>query len=777
MNLFSWIKSGSNSGAQSAFQLAFSAYGLVIEFPERLPEPTVAALIELADSASASDTYLIAYLSQLAVDEGCELTARSLTLPWSLIYKLKADPEHSGSLEALELPAERPLVPILECTATLADPKFDLAIAGWVETGAEVSVDSLAGAIATVDGNKCLLSESAWRTYEAIRIFTERPAQMRSQHENELAWGLIREHADAAGSLYSTPYLETTFVLTPRTLRLPLSRQETPFGRVVTVEPTFYGAPAGWIKAFDGFKSVQPHYDLIPAGGGHVRVVLSEPVRKVLSVIKSEMPTRHVAGMRAERFIKNPWAFLGEAAHEVINEAEFAEDKAGAGPLATDFSLRPRYQDTRIESVHVLVSEHFRNGSRTTTGLLESPGVLEEFLADLQDALRQERVTVAWKEYDLSIDGNSAKTLEDGTATLRAWRAQPAQAISLEDIYELDGYSGRIAGIGVAKAIYVPLIQRPKSEDPEDAGWLPSDLTPLVRVTLAGHEGQIVIPLTQEWVAEFETQVKAAVAAGAEEVTNQALPTALPTDQAQALAGGFRAMLDSSAKVKLSDGGKEKTDRPAKQSLLVKTNYYKVDYAEVRKEKLAVPDSTNALLPNALRTSIALRKHQLAGVAWFQHLVSRAPVDCRGALLADDMGLGKTLQLLIVVAQFYQTNPDAAPSIILAPKSLIHNWKMETEKFFTEAFPQVLVLYADELRRRKQPLSLIDAQLQSRGFVDLLKPSWVGAAKVIITTYEVLVSYEFSFAKQPFAFVICDEALKDQDARNPSGNGGTGPQS
>jgi hypothetical protein len=577
MKLFNWVNSRSKSGSQSAFQLAFTVDGLVIEFPQSLAEPSVAALIDLADSASASDTYLIAYLSQLALDETCKLTATNLTLPWSLIYKLKADPEHSGSLEALELPPERPLVPILDSTATLADPQFDLVITGWAETGAEASVDSLVGAVATVVGNKYLLSESAWRTHEAIRVFTARPEHMRSQHENELAWGLIREHADAAGSFYRTPYLETTFVLTPRTLRLPLSREETPFGRVVTVEPTFHGAPAGWIKAFDGFNSVQSHYDLMPAGGGHVRVVLSEPVRKVLSVIKSEMPARRVAGARAERFIKNPWAFLGEAAHEVIREEEFAEDKAGAGPLATDFSLHPRYRDNRIESVHLLISEHFRNGSRTTTGLLESPGRFEEFLVDLQGALRQERVTFAWKEYDLSIDGNSAKTQEDGMATLRAWRAQPAQAISLEDIYELDGYSGRIVGIGVAKAIYVPLIQRPKSEDAEDSGWLPSDLTPLVRVTLAGHEGQVVIPLTQDWVAEFEAQVKAAVATGASDVTNQALPTAIPTDQAQALASGFRAMLDSSSKVKVSNIGGEKADRPAKQSLLVKSNFYKVD--------------------------------------------------------------------------------------------------------------------------------------------------------------------------------------------------------
>ena len=57
-------------------------------------------------------------------------------------------------------------------------------------------------------------------------------------------------------------------------------------------------------------------------------------------------------------------------------------------------------------------------------------------------------------------------------------------------------------------------------------------------------------------------------------------------------------------------------------------------------------------------------------------------------------------------------------------------------------------------------MGLIDEQLRTKGIVELLKPHWVGTAKVIITTYDVLTSYEFSFARQPFAFVICDEAQR-----------------
>jgi SNF2 family DNA or RNA helicase len=194
--------------------------------------------------------------------------------------------------------------------------------------------------------------------------------------------------------------------------------------------------------------------------------------------------------------------------------------------------------------------------------------------------------------------------------------------------------------------------------------------------------------------------------------------------------------------------------------LLVKTNFHGIDYAEERRTSLALPDGAIAQLPRSLRTEIPLKEHQLYGVAWFQHLVSKAPSECRGALLADDMGLGKTLQLLTVLGWYYEQFPNAAPSIIFAPKSLLENWAGETKKFFNPSFPEVLVLYGPVLQTLKQPLGLIDEQLKSKGVIELLKPNWAGNAKLVVTTYEVLTSYEFSFARQPFAFVICDEAQR-----------------
>jgi SNF2 family DNA or RNA helicase len=282
----------------------------------------------------------------------------------------------------------------------------------------------------------------------------------------------------------------------------------------------------------------------------------------------------------------------------------------------------------------------------------------------------------------------------------------------------------------------------------------------MVKVTLQDHQDQVLIPLTKDWVEDFDKQVTEAERQGLGVVKDTSLPTPIATTQARTLADSFKAMLDKQDRVKVERELKSREKTGPRETLLVKTNFHGVDYLEERRASLALPEGWTAELPRSLRQSIQLKAHQLYGVAWFQHLVSKAPAECRGALLADDMGLGKTLQLLSVLGWYYEANPNAAPSVIFAPKSLLENWANEASKFFNDSFPEVLVLYGEELKDRKQPLGLIDRQLQDRGIVELLKPSWVGTARVIVTTYEVLTSYEFSLAKQPFAFLICDEAQR-----------------
>lgn len=279
MGLFDFFRrSTTTKSAEPLLKTAWTTEGVRIEFATSLAAPTADGLLDAIHEAGAEDTVLGAYLAQLACEGRCKLDTSSATVSWSDVYALKASAEHIGALKLFNLPPQGPLRPILDGVGTLSSDDFDLEVVGWTDGGQQVRVERLEGAVATVAGTPQLLSRWAWSTVAEVAALRSRPSGDRNQHAQELAWGRIRQIADRAGALYANPYLETTLVLTPESLRLPLSKDETPFGRVLTVSPTFEGAPDGWLIAFDGFNSVQPHYDLT-RGGGRVRIVISEPVR------------------------------------------------------------------------------------------------------------------------------------------------------------------------------------------------------------------------------------------------------------------------------------------------------------------------------------------------------------------------------------------------------------------------------------------------------------------------------------------------------------------
>ena len=72
-----------------------------------------------------------------------------------------------------------------------------------------------------------------------------------------------------------------------------------------------------------------------------------------------------------------------------------------------------------------------------------------------------------------------------------------------------------------------------------------------------------------------------------------------------------------------------------------------------------------------------LRPYQQRGLSWLAFLSSLG----LGSCLADDMGLGKTVQLLAVETLQRQQDPDAGPTLLLCPMSLVGNWQREAAKF------------------------------------------------------------------------------------------------
>ncbi|MFK8082144.1 MAG: SNF2-related protein [Granulosicoccus sp.] len=72
-----------------------------------------------------------------------------------------------------------------------------------------------------------------------------------------------------------------------------------------------------------------------------------------------------------------------------------------------------------------------------------------------------------------------------------------------------------------------------------------------------------------------------------------------------------------------------------------------------------------------------LRPYQLDGIAWLGFL---AEFGFNG-ILADDMGLGKTLQTLGHLQQEHDSGRLTKPTLIVAPTSLLGNWKREAARF------------------------------------------------------------------------------------------------
>ncbi len=200
-----------------------------------------------------------------------------------------------------------------------------------------------------------------------------------------------------------------------------------------------------------------------------------------------------------------------------------------------------------------------------------------------------------------------------------------------------------------------------------------------------------------------------------------------------------------------------------RRGLVVKANVDTLDYQEHRGS--LSPSGEPPRLPSSLLPGVSLKDHQLTGVAWLQHLWRMSPSACRGALLADDMGLGKTIQLLTFIAAAIEHEPKIDPFLMVAPVSLLENWKEEIFKFFAPGTMDVLTLYGPALAQKRVPKRELEAELVNAGATRLLAPGWLGSAQVVLTTYETLRDLEFSLARQRWSAMICDEAQK---IKNPN---------
>ncbi len=149
------------------------------------------------------------------------------------------------------------------------------------------------------------------------------------------------------------------------------------------------------------------------------------------------------------------------------------------------------------------------------------------------------------------------------------------------------------------------------------------------------------------------------------------------------------------------------------------------------------PARPNEQAPVPVDLKADLRPYQREGVAWLQHLRELGA----GAILADDMGLGKTLQAIAHIVAEKQAGRLDLPALVVAPTSLVGNWRRELARFAPHL--EVLTLHGATRHRLWRRIEHAD---------------------VVVTTYAAVVRDEEKLRKRPFHLLLLDEA---QAIKNP----------
>ncbi len=142
-----------------------------------------------------------------------------------------------------------------------------------------------------------------------------------------------------------------------------------------------------------------------------------------------------------------------------------------------------------------------------------------------------------------------------------------------------------------------------------------------------------------------------------------------------------------------------------------------------------------------------LRPYQSEGLGWFTFLRDLG----FGGCLADDMGLGKTVQVLALLDQRRRAaGEERWPSLVVAPRSVVFNWKAEAARFTPE-------------------LRMLDHSTPDR----IRAVDHFAGYDVVLTTYALLRKEAELFAGVEFDYVILDEAQAIKNASSQAAKAAT----
>lgn len=212
------------------------------------------------------------------------------------------------------------------------------------------------------------------------------------------------------------------------------------------------------------------------------------------------------------------------------------------------------------------------------------------------------------------------------------------------------------------------------------------------------------------------------------------------------------------------------TEEPSKvktHSVILKDNFEETDFDAKLTPRYS---PLGKIIPKTIKST--LLDHQIDSLNWAIEAWTQGHA---GILNADDQGLGKTLQTLSFITWLQETMAAASPDhrrpiLIVAPTSLLKNWEAEVETHLEEnALGFLTKAYGSDLRqlkkygRKTKDAESNDANLE---FPHIQKDIEKGRGHKnwVLTTYQTVANYLFSFREIPFATIIFDEI---QSIKNP----------
>jgi len=251
-----------------------------------------------------------------------------------------------------------------------------------------------------------------------------------------------------------------------------------------------------------------------------------------------------------------------------------------------------------------------------------------------------------------------------------------------------------------------------------------------------------VLPALLGWVERTPASLLRALMSGGNSVGEITLAlderrvVQMPVERLAATLRGLADFLDSAPKLK---GGRLRLPRGRLAELSEAGQLWQLGGDESLVElsrRLAKFDHIETL-PAPEGMVVALRPYQCFGLGWLQFLREFG----FGGILADDMGLGKTVQTLAHLQAEKRAGRLDRPCLLVAPTSLMFNWRAEARRFAPEL--KVLMLHGP----------------QRKGLFQ-----WIRDSDLVLTTYPLLPRDIGHLGQHHYHLLILDEA---QAIKNP----------